>query len=65
MPVACPFRDAYHFMYNNNTGGFCSSPMSYTHTCASDSQLQFKFNKCTDAAYTHDLGEDTYSVSLL
>ncbi len=61
LPVACPFHDAYHFIYNNNTGGFCSSPASYTHTCASDSQFHFQFRQCTDAAYTHNLGENKNS----
>ncbi len=57
LPVACPFRDAYHFSYNNNTGGVCATPQSYAHACASDAEFHFRFNECADAAYTHSLGE--------
>ena len=54
LPVRCPFQDAYHFSYNNNTGGFCMSPMSYVHACASDASFRFQYRHCDGAAYTHD-----------
>ena len=56
IPEDCPFKDAYHFTYNNNTGGFCTNPTSYAKSCASASKFRFHFKHCPDAAYTHDAG---------
>ena len=56
-PMKCPFQDAYHFTYNNNTGGWCRSPTSYVKSCASDARLIFHLKHCPDAAYTYEIGE--------
>ena len=56
IPEDCPFKDAYHFTYNNNMGGFCTNPTSYAKSCASASKFRFHFKHCPDAAYTHDAG---------
>ena len=53
-PTTCPFRDAFHFSYNNNTGGFCREPTSYVKPCASDAKFRFHFKHCPHAAYTHN-----------
>lgn len=52
----CPFHDAYHFIYSNNSGGFCRNPVSYVRPCSPSSRLVFHFRRCSDAAYTHDRG---------
>ena len=55
--TACPFRDAYHFVYSNNSGGFCRNPVSYVKPCAGPSRMLFHFKHCSDAAYTYTRGE--------
>ncbi|KAK2191906.1 hypothetical protein NP493_43g07000 [Ridgeia piscesae] len=57
-PTTCPFRDAFHFSYNNNTGGFCRDPTSYVKPCASDAKFRFHFKHCPHAAYTHNTEVD-------
>ena len=56
IPEPCPFHDAYHFSYNNNSGGFCREPASYAKPCASGAQIRLHFKHCPSAAYTHDRG---------
>ena len=56
--TACPFSDAYHFVYSNNSGGFCRNPVSYVRPCSPQSRLVFHFRHCSDAAYTHDRGRN-------
>jgi len=54
--TACPFHDAYHFVYSNSSGGFCRNPVSYVRPCSSPSRLVFHFRRCSDAAYSYDQG---------
>ncbi|KAK2155858.1 hypothetical protein LSH36_229g03002, partial [Paralvinella palmiformis] len=44
-PVPCPIRNAFYVTYNNNSGGFCRSPTSYLHQCASSSLFHFTFHR--------------------
>ena len=63
MEIRCPFQDAYHFTYNNNTGGFCRDPTSYVQACASTARFRFHFKYCPQAAYTYQKGK-MYTLSL-
>ena len=58
IPVASPFLDAYHFVYNNNSGGACVNHENYAQQCASPAKFSFQFKKCNPAyvAYTSDRG---------
>ena len=60
----CPFHDAFHFIYNNSSGGACRNPMSYVKPCADSSFLTFHFKKCPDAAYTFDRGQHISSLNI-
>jgi len=62
--VACPFHDAYHFVYSNNSGGFCRNPVSYVRPCSPSSRLVFHFRHCSDAAYTYRRGPTPLSVNV-
>lgn len=62
-PVACPFSEAFHFQYNNNSGGLCSNPASYMKPCASVTQLRLHFRRCSDAAYSYERGQNKRSTS--
>ena len=55
--VRCPFQDAYHFSYNNNTGGFCRNPTSYAQACAGTGRFNFHFKHCPEYAYTYQRGK--------
>ena len=59
IPVASPFLDAYHFVYNNNSGGACVNHENYAQQCASPAKFSFQFKKCNPAyvAYTSDRGK--------
>lgn len=52
----CPLEGAYHFTYNNNTGGFCRTPTSYAKPCSITSHFQLHFQHCPGAAYTYQRG---------
>ena len=54
VPQQCPFSDAYHYSYNNNSGGFCQDPMSYAKSCAGSSDFRFHFGHCTDISYSYE-----------
>lgn len=56
-PVPCPLQQkAFYFTYNNESGGFCRSPTSYTRPCAASSRLLFTFKHCRQCRNTFDRG---------
>ncbi len=61
LPEKCPFQSAYHFTYNNNSGGFCNDPKSYVKPCASESKFSFQFKQCENVFDSNERGNlNTY-----
>lgn len=61
-PVACPFQKAFHFTYNNQSGGFCRSPTSYAHQCSTGTMLRLYFRQCRHCMHTYDSGKINLAV---
>ena len=42
--------------YTNQTGGECSTPISYYKPCASDSTALYSFKQCQGTGFTYEQG---------
>ncbi|KAK2150333.1 hypothetical protein LSH36_411g02016 [Paralvinella palmiformis] len=54
IPSKCPFKDAFYFDYNDQSSGFCDTPISYAKPCAGHTKYQLHFKHCKQYVMFHN-----------